>query len=326
MNYNAAIADLYRWAEVCEANAPIHASKGDAAQSALSAANAEAYRTAALRLTESQPSVKRWPVRLIAVGVALLAALLAIPAFAATDYEAHAAAVATMDTNAKALAAKRESAEIERQRTLQALAARLDSKDALILGIVESLGARISAGTQQVAQAVQIAAPPQPLPECGFGCYLGKGVTGLFGLARDLAPAAATIWTSKINASVQTATALFNRDVAINGQNTNAAMFSTLGKTGVDISTAGFTANTAIAAAGLARETTVINNSGNQAAIVVGGGNATVAPVTTTTTTTNTTNNTVTCPSTGTGDSNAAPNGYGYAGQGGAPSCTASGK
>lgn len=316
MNYNAAIADLYRWAEVCEANAPIHAAKGDAAQSALSAANAEAYRTAALRLAASQPSVKRWPVRFIAVGVALLAALLAIPAFAATDYEAHANAVATMDTNAKALAAKRETAEIERQRTLQALAARLDSKDALILGIVESLGARIAAASQgqQVARAVQIAAPPQPLPECGFGCYLGKGVTGLFGLARDLAPAAATIWTSKINAGVQTTAALYNRDVAINGQNTNAAMFSTLGKTGVDISTAGFTANTAIAAAGLARETTVINNSGNQAAIVVGGGNAAVTPTTTTTTTTNT----VSCP-TGNG-------GSGSGAGSGDPACTASGK
>lgn len=246
-----------------------------------------------------------------------IAASLAACAFAATDYEAHANAVATMDTNAKALAAKRESAEIERQKTLQALAARLESKDALILGIVESLGARIAAGAQaQAPQPTQIAAPPQPLPECGFGCYLGKGIAGAFGFVRDVAPTVATVWTSKINAGVQTATAMFSRDIQLGAQQSNVALFQAGYGAATNIATAGYGANTSIAAAALAHPTTVINNSGDQAAIVVGGGTAAVTP--TTTTTTNTTTNAVTCPAGNGGNATGAV--------GGSPSCTANGK
>lgn len=212
----------------------------------------------------------------------ILTAFLALPAFAATDYDAHANAVITLDTNAKALQVKQSQVEIERQRTMQALAAKLDSKDALILGIVESLGARIQAGSfgtmAQAASPVQIAPPPQPIPECGFSCFV-KGVAGAFlGTVERLAPLAGQVVQARYGFMTADKQGQYNRDIQVNAQNSNAAMFNTLGATSTSIANGGFAMGSTLGS----KPSATVNNYGDQAAIALFGSTASVtAPITT---------------------------------------------
>lgn len=245
--------------------------------------------------------------------LSILIAFIALPVFAATDYDTHANAVVTLDTNAKALQVKQSQVEIERQRTMQALAAKLDSKDALILGIVESLGARIqggSFGTMAQAAAPQIAPPSQPIPECGFTCFV-KGVAGAFlGTVERLAPLAGQVVQARYGFMTADRQGQYNRDIQVNAQNTNAAMFNTLGNTSTNIANGGFAMGSILGS----KPSATVNNYGNNTAIGLFDSTASVAaPIT----------NTNNCP--GASGGNGAPSGStGDTGNGGtAPTGTA---
>lgn len=138
-----------------------------------------------------------------------------------------------------------------------------------------------------------------------FGCYLGQGVKGLFGLAERVAPLYLAGYQSKNQLLSSLASTSANRDIQLNQQNTNASMFAAAGQTNAQIAGAGFSTVGGVAGAFAAKPSISVNNSGDYSGFALYDSTADVRGAVTTTTT----NTTVTCPTTATAANTAATSG-----------------
>lgn len=86
-----------------------------------------------------------------------------------------------------------DAVKIARANAIAALANKMDESAAGIVGALLALGIDLGAQGAPAQTAAALPAPPQPLPECGFGCQVGKGVGGFFGFVERLAPHAAPL-------------------------------------------------------------------------------------------------------------------------------------
>jgi hypothetical protein len=197
----------------------------------------------------------------VAVSAALMTSCLAQTAEQYESFLQKQTVLAVANANAKQAASE---ADKSKAAATSALASKMDSKDALIFAIVDRAFGAITALQQSngIAFQQQIAVqtltpPPQPLPECGFGCQFVKGAGRTFDFLLQAGAAASPIIATLSQAATQRAQLASSERISLGAQAAQTAQFNILGSNMNSLGTAGINGVAGTAAAGFAGMTTV---------------------------------------------------------------------